>query len=102
MTKPAPKVMIIEWFDPHEDGDTWEDFKEGEEKAVVAVTVGTLLEETDISYLVAFNRAEDGSYMRKGFIPKTHIRRIKKMKYPWKFIGSPLPRKKKVVENGST
>ena len=103
MTKPAPKILIIEWFDPHEEGDTWEEFKIGEDKAVVACTVGTLLEETDVHYLLAFNRAEDGTYMRKGFIPKSHIRRVKELKYPWKHIGSPLTkvRKKKEIVDGT-
>jgi len=102
MSKPAPKILIIEWYDPHEEGNTWEDFEPGKDEALVACTVGTLLEETDIHYLLAFNMAQDGSYMRKGFIPKSHVRRIKELKYPWKYIGSPVSlRKRKEIVNGT-
>ena len=96
--KVRPEILIIEWYDPHDDGDSWEEFKGGD-KAVCCVTTGALLEETDLHFILAFNLADDGAFLRKAFIPKTHVRRVRRYKYPWSFIGS-AKRVRKVLKDG--
>ena len=98
MNKPAPKILIIEWYDPHEEGDEWEDYIPGSMSGAVVITVGALVEEREDVYVLSYNMGEDGKVFRKGLIPKSHIRRIKELKYPWKWIGSPLTKVKKKKE----
>jgi hypothetical protein len=100
MAKPKikPEVWVIEWIDPSDVGESWEDYVKGSAVPEYVSTVGFLLEETEDLYVLTYNRSDDDSILKKAVIPKTHVRRLRKFKYPWAYIGSALP-KKKVVKN---
>jgi hypothetical protein len=97
-TKTKPKLLVIEWYDPHEEGSEWVEHKPGSITGECVVTVGTLVEETDEAYIVAFNMGADGTVLRRGFIPKTHVRRVRQYAYPWSYIGSRLAKPRPAPE----